>query len=1254
MMSHQDDKTENFMMSANVNEEDPSVKSQLSVSCETNAALRSPGGPASPSIPLRDVIRDCEFACKVLEKKEVDWKDRMLALDRLRKAAEQGAAGYEEFLDYLSRIREPLCGQLKDLRSTIVKEASSAFAAFASAFQVEGVRQGTYKWSPRFASIAFAAVEICLKQTCVSIKVISESADSCIRAIIECAAPFGVGKILSKCCEAVTEKASHLRLVSIEYIDLILRKWSGIMRSSNTRRLTEVRAAVQTALSDADEKNRNTARSCYWVFHARCPELAEPIMKRLDSSSQRRLLAAQSDVQFEADLSPRVRVSPASSQDRKLASGNKNPATSSMSSLPTTASSPNDFSPLEFQSETTSELDTGSFRSDVLSFKTNEDFQNDFDTVSSGGSQGSLQRGASPIPSQRSSSSGFHQHVSPAAPSSYATSETSDASAGASANAQHGLRAGRPMRSGPQRVQAQPSPLLKGRDTRDYQPGDYADASSKPTRSQNGPRRVMGAQRVATRPPRTVGLPQQTQQQALQEPRSTMGFAKRVEQNLGASVTTTNSSETQGPRPERAALREPMNSRSQSQFSFSATNSGPAPGYAHSEASEASASVGSLTAHLRELESNPHWSARKDAVEAIMSALMDSPNGFPPVFAAKLIPALCAKAADERRHHKVAQDVLKCICLMLPKHAKDFSDYLKILVPALLAGTKDGKLPIRRFSSEAMDLCFEHFPADLLAGMLSELSKQKGDSKRLAALEYLEKIVPLTRHFFTTGLHVFQVIRRADRSLSSRNLDMRKAATAVLLAVYKHDPALFVQQLESNELPGDVRDRAEKVCKDNISNFDESKRSHLENARANQPPQYAGATLASQNKMSSPQSPRSVTRQEPGSARGSLSRSQSQLSQRSIASRHMKEHQQDEDETIELLDTNHVLKVVNEDATQPELTQSPADTDPFDVLHNDHENVNSPVPASRGMVHHEELLLGSPFQTIESETKVEAVRASPRVNAASLKPLTPQRFDMRPASSSPPIFPLAPEQTTPADAIADLNSFETTVSQLLLQLKSSDASVHASAWGQLSSWASRVDVRHNTASDSNYWAGQIAQACIDELNQNELSVKLEALLLLQLLLKHHYEGLDSLVENIFQAIFNIEGGTPDVVVHNYMKAPLLLIAESCDPSRCLPLILQVLGNPTVTAQDACIDMLRALTRRMPSEKVLDLLTQIHPALIEFLDHSDTQVRKAATYLFVEMNETCGKESLAPYLDMLKQDKRNLVNTYIRRGLPGSR
>ncbi|RHY23419.1 hypothetical protein DYB36_009078 [Aphanomyces astaci] len=144
-----------------------------------------------------------------------DWAKRVEALQQLQRVVASGGAFHAGFAPSLRALREPLCEQVGDLRSTVAREACATITALASALT------GDDSW----AHLVEFFVAALLKATYVTIQVISTSADACIKSIIQSGRGGGYVKALAKFIEGVRARNQVLRLHCVEYVTLALTCW---------------------------------------------------------------------------------------------------------------------------------------------------------------------------------------------------------------------------------------------------------------------------------------------------------------------------------------------------------------------------------------------------------------------------------------------------------------------------------------------------------------------------------------------------------------------------------------------------------------------------------------------------------------------------------------------------------------------------------------------------------------------------------------------------------------------------------------------------------------------------------------------------------------------------------------------------------------------------------------------------------------------------------------------------------------------
>ncbi|RHY78174.1 hypothetical protein DYB38_010882 [Aphanomyces astaci] len=181
----------------------PVIIAAVVVSIAPVVPAQSPG-----AIPLASFRQPPPAPCDIVSR-------RCPALQQLQRVVASGGAFHAGFAPSLRALREPLCEQVGDLRSTVAREACATITALASALT------GDDSW----AHLVEFFVAALLKATYVTIQVISTSADACIKSIIQSGRGGGYVKALAKFIEGVRARNQVLRLHCVEYVTLALTCW---------------------------------------------------------------------------------------------------------------------------------------------------------------------------------------------------------------------------------------------------------------------------------------------------------------------------------------------------------------------------------------------------------------------------------------------------------------------------------------------------------------------------------------------------------------------------------------------------------------------------------------------------------------------------------------------------------------------------------------------------------------------------------------------------------------------------------------------------------------------------------------------------------------------------------------------------------------------------------------------------------------------------------------------------------------------
>ena len=213
---------------------------------------------------------------------DVDWLKRIAAMVRLE-AITLGGGGevYEEaFTSSLGRAVEVLLAQISDRRSAVVKQVSHLLVTLARCA------------TKSFAQYVDHFVMALLKTTVVTVGVIADSGNACIRGIIEhCHAP----KLVQRLTDAVVaERAPKMRGCIVEYLSIILKTWE-----LSNRHIDAIGDALRVTLSDADATVRANSKACFEILSVTSPTASGDLLTRVDSKLARSLSNLTNDSESE-------------------------------------------------------------------------------------------------------------------------------------------------------------------------------------------------------------------------------------------------------------------------------------------------------------------------------------------------------------------------------------------------------------------------------------------------------------------------------------------------------------------------------------------------------------------------------------------------------------------------------------------------------------------------------------------------------------------------------------------------------------------------------------------------------------------------------------------------------------------------------------------------------------------------------------------------------------------------------------------
>lgn len=249
-------------------------------------------------VPIRSERElSLEFATIVEQlNHKTDWAVRNAACRRLQAIALGGACDFAGFLNCMKALRDPLSAQCAELRSSIVREACAALVVISSALR-EAFEPFVHDYFPPL-----------LKQTVVTIQVIRESTNECIRALIIYTCPI---KATPKFLSALSDRSATLRKNASIYLLLLLDTapvHPESERSPLDRYAEQLLSVLRSALTDAVSEVRATSRSTFWAFHRHFPSRADRLLPLLDAATHRLVLEEQAHYEHERESGVSMQV----------------------------------------------------------------------------------------------------------------------------------------------------------------------------------------------------------------------------------------------------------------------------------------------------------------------------------------------------------------------------------------------------------------------------------------------------------------------------------------------------------------------------------------------------------------------------------------------------------------------------------------------------------------------------------------------------------------------------------------------------------------------------------------------------------------------------------------------------------------------------------------------------------------------------------------------------------------------------------
>ncbi|EEE61304.1 hypothetical protein OsJ_15396 [Oryza sativa Japonica Group] len=236
----------------------------------------------------KELLREFEKIAATLVP-EKDWSVRIAAMQRIEALVYGGAIDYPSFLMLLKQLVPPLSTQLSDRRSSIVKQACHLLNVLSKELLGD------------FEPCAELFIPMLFKLVVITVLVIAESADTCIKTILR---NCKISRILPRIADtAKNDRSAVLRARCCEYALLILEYWADAPEIQRSADLYE--DLIKCCVADAMSEVRATARSCYRLFAKTWPERSRRLFMSFDPAIQRNSALLDSSVPSTINASAR-------------------------------------------------------------------------------------------------------------------------------------------------------------------------------------------------------------------------------------------------------------------------------------------------------------------------------------------------------------------------------------------------------------------------------------------------------------------------------------------------------------------------------------------------------------------------------------------------------------------------------------------------------------------------------------------------------------------------------------------------------------------------------------------------------------------------------------------------------------------------------------------------------------------------------------------------------------------------------------
>ncbi|KAK8479701.1 hypothetical protein V6N13_131792 [Hibiscus sabdariffa] len=1127
---------------------------------------------------------------------EKDWSVRIAAMQRVEGLVLGGAADYPCFRGLLKQLVSPLSTQLSDRRSSIVKQACHLLSFLSMELLGD------------FETCAEIFIPVLFKLVVITVLVIAESADNCIKTMLRNCKVVRVLPRIADC--AKNDRSAVLRARCCEYALLILEHWPDAPEIQRSADLYE--ELIRCCVADAMSEVRSTARMCYRMFTKTWPDRSRRLFASFDPVIQR-IINEEDGGMHRRHASPSLRERNAQSSFTQTSSTSKIPGygtsaivamdrTSSLSSGMSFSSGMNlsQSKPLGKAADRTLESVLHSSKQKVSAI---ENMLRGLD-ISEKQRSTSLDLGIDP-PSSRDPPFPAVVPASNSLTSSLAL-ESSTSGVGKGSNFNGGLI----MSDTISQIQA-----FKDSGKLSYR--SSVATESLPAFSS------YSAKRISER-----------QERGSFEENSDMKEARRFinphieRQYLDMSYRDANSRDSHHsyiPNFQRPLLRKHvagrMSAGRRKSFDDSQLSFGEMSNYVEGPAS--------LSDALSEgLSPNSDWSARVAAFTYLRSLLQQGPKGIQEVVQNfEKVMKLFFQHLDDP-HHKVAQAALSTLADIIPSCRRPFESYMERILPHVFSRLIDPKELVRQPSSMILEIVSKSYSIDsLLPALLRSLDEQRSPKAKLAVIGFA--ISSFNKHAMnsegSSNIGILKLwLSKLTPLAHDKNTKLKDAAITCIISVYtRFDPTAvlnFILTLsveEQNSLRRALKQYTPRIEVDLI-NFLQSKKERQRSKSSYDQSDVVG-TLSEEGYIGASKKSVLLGRYSSGSIDSEGGRKWGSTQESTLVTGSIGQATSDEtqENIYQNFDTSPNEDVLPSKTKELSFVAYSMGLNPTVPVENSESNFNlegvsTPQLVTNGLSRSGALgTINGVAHNIETSSVLD-------LNHLKLAPVK--------ISSIPDVGPSIPQIL---HMICNENDESPTASK-------------RSALEQLI----EISVADDSPSIWNKYFNQILTAVLEVLDDSDSSIRELALSLIVEMLKNQKDAMEDSVEIVIEKLLHV---TKDIVakVSNEAEHCLNTVLSKYDPFRCLSVIVPLLVTEDEKTLVICINCLTKLVGRLSQEELMAQLPSFLPALFEAFGNQSADVRKTVVFCLVDIYILLGKAFL-PHLEGLNSTQLRLVTIYANR------